>query len=114
MRNEIPTAKRQACAQRDDRRCLRCGGNGYQLHHRRGRAVRDDHTHCTCNLVTLCSVCHAWAHANPGLAMGQGWIVGRMTDRPSVVLVNTAQYGFAVLTCDGDLQLSEERTTADV
>lgn len=89
MSNEIPTQSRVMLKKRDGSRCLRCGMRGYQLHHRRRRAVRDEHTHAPSNLVTLCQPCHAWVHANPAKAQEDGYIVTAHTDRPDLRPVKT-------------------------
>lgn len=64
---------------RDQDRCVRCRmkPSVKQWHHRRGRAVDDDHQHTPCNGITLCPTCHAWVHANPFEARAKGWIVAR-------------------------------------
>lgn len=105
MGNPIPISSRKLVHSRDGGRCMRCGGGQVELHHRRGRAVRDEHTHCGCNLVSLCSVDHAWVHANPAEAMRQGWLVTREASRPGIALLHTTSYGWALLTCDGRLTL---------
>lgn len=107
MPNEIPLFSRLAVAERDRTKCVRCGGAGSAWHHRRRRRVKDAHTHEPCNGVTLCLVCHAWAHANPRLAIEQGWIVSAWNsplDKP----VFTFLYGWAFLNCDGTLVLAGE------
>lgn len=52
--------------------------------------MRDDHTHCACNLVYLCPACHRQVHAEPMLARRSGWIVGRYVGQPMEVPVQTA------------------------
>jgi hypothetical protein len=70
---------------RDHHRCLVCGMPGKDLHHRRSRSVRDEHTHCPCNLITLCGPGnnhgdHGWVHSHPFEAKANGWIVSRYSD----------------------------------
>lgn len=103
MANPIPTLSRDLVSLRDGSRCVRCGGHGYHWHHRRSRRVIDEHTHCPCNGVLLCSADHRWAHAHPTAATGEGLIVSSYVTRPSSVVVTTV-YGTAHLTCDGQVQ----------
>ena len=105
MPNPIPTASRVMVHERDKGQCLRCTGGRVEIHHRRGRAVKDEHTHCGGNLVSLCAVCHAWVHANPKEAMRLGWIVTREAVDPGTHRLHTTRWGWAVLTCDGRLTL---------
>lgn len=98
--NEIPTAKRIQVRERDHGRCQRCGGSGTAWHHRRGRSVRDEHTHDACNGVTLCDACHAWLHQHPAYAREKGFIVSRHEPTPSAVPIHTF-HGLVVHTCDG-------------
>lgn len=80
---------------------------GAEQHHRRSRSIRDRHTHCTCNLITLCGRgntdgCHGWVHSHPFEARRLGWIVSRHTD-PTPVPVLTRQHGgWVLLGCRGD------------
>jgi hypothetical protein len=55
---------------------------GSEWHHRRGRSVVDDHTHCPCNGVLLCSACHSWVHQHPTRAEAAGLIVSRVCKQP--------------------------------
>jgi hypothetical protein len=57
------------------------------VHHRRTRSVRDQHTHCTCNLVLLCWRCHVEVHGNPTASRRSGWIVSSFMSHPSDVLL---------------------------
>lgn len=80
----IPTKTRETLTRRSDGLCERCGAGGpTEVHHRRGRAVRDAHTHCPCNCVRLCRTCHAWAHSHPAVARQEGMILHRTTSEPS-------------------------------
>lgn len=100
MANPIPPESRRIVEQRDGRRCVRCGGVGSEWHHRRGRAVRDQHQHCACNGIMLCPTCHAYVHRYPTIAGGLGFIVSRFEPEPSTVPVRSVQ-GWAEMTCDG-------------
>lgn len=77
--SNIPTRSREVVHARDGNRCVRCGmmPRPRHWHHRRGRAVDDDHQHAPCNGVTLCRTCHEWVHQHPFLAKAKGWIVAR-------------------------------------
>lgn len=89
--SQIPPAQRLLVQGRDSLRCVRCLAScptGH-WHHRRGRAVRDRHTHEACNGIWLCVVCHTWVHANPLLARYAGLIVSRYVKDPSAVPVTT-------------------------
>lgn len=81
--------------------------NGEAYHHRRSRSVRDEHTHCTCNGVTLCTTCHEWVHAHPFEAKTVGLIVSRHKE-PSRVPMDTSTYGPVLLNCDGSVHLTIE------
>jgi len=79
--------------------CARCGLKGGEWHHRRSRSVRDEHTHCPCNGVLLCSTCHRWCHTNPFQARAGGFVVSRYAtphDEPV-----HAVYGLVRLDHDG-------------
>ena len=99
MPNPIPTQARTVLSNRD-KVCLRCLMPPTQLHHRRGRAVRDVHQHCPCNLVYLCDSCHRWAHAHPRAAMRSGFVVGRAVGVPGTIPVKGPD-GWWELACDG-------------
>lgn len=99
--NEIPASSRQIVKARARGRCERCNGVGAEWHHRRTRSVRDDHRHCPCNGVLLCSGCHQWVHAHPFEARQAGWIVSRHTVQPGLHPVHTL-WGVRWHDCDGD------------
>lgn len=82
MANEIPTSQRAKVNKRDGRHCQRCGVGCMtgEIHHRRSRSVRDDHTHCLCNLVYLCPRCHKWVTEHPFEAYQSGLMVRRAQD----------------------------------
>lgn len=93
---------------RDCFRCTRCNAATMEgaWHHRRGKAVRDEHTHCSCNGVWLCHPCHLWAHG-PNLthartAMDLGFRVSRIQIRlPYQTPILTAQRGWVLFDCTG-------------
>jgi len=100
MPNPIPTSARELIYQRDRGRCVRCGARGSALHHRRRRAISDEHTHCACNLVTLCNSCHPDVHSHPSVSKPTGFIVSAWK-WPGREKVSTFLYGWAQPTCDG-------------
>lgn len=75
--------------------------------------MRDDHTHCPCNGVTLCGTCHKWVHDHPFEARALGLIVSRHSvpcDEP----MEHQQHGLVLLTCEGtvDDQFPDEEKEA--
>lgn len=106
----IPRSSRDAVEQRENGRCARCGGKGAHWHHRRSRSVRDVITHNPANGVLLCSVDHAYVHANPKQAMEEGFIVSRYDNPTEIsfrrwdgrwILPNT-EGGFSILSDPAD------------
>lgn len=69
---KIPQRSRDAVSKRSMDRCERCGGAGYEAHH---RMRRREGGHDPRNLVLLCGTCHRWVHANPDMAKKTGFIV---------------------------------------
>lgn len=69
---KIPQRSRDAVSKRSLDRCERCGGSGYEVHH---RMRRREGGHDPRNLVLLCRTCHSWAHGNPDAAKEAGFIV---------------------------------------
>lgn len=109
MGNPIPTVSREQVKAREAGRCFRCGCpcvDG-EWHHRRGRSVRDEHTHCSCNGVWLCKTCHAWCHAHPFEAKSEGLVVTRFQMEPGGVAA-MSYFGPILLRCDGTFDLTEE------
>lgn len=101
MSDQIPEAARLAVKQRERFLCLRCSGHGAHWHHRRKRSIKDDHRHCTCNGVWLCSKCHTWAHGNPSAAKDLGLILSSWTEFPGEKPVTNSFGQQVLLTCDG-------------
>lgn len=100
--NQIPSTARQAVKRRDGGQCCRCYAPGaHHLHHRRRRADKTHYQHCACNLVTLCHVCHEWAHRHPALARDAGVIVPPYGPPPCDVPFTTPT-GPVHFTCDGN------------
>jgi hypothetical protein len=99
--NPIPEGQRALVEKREAGRCLRCGGPGYEVHHRRSRRVLDAHTHCICNMVLLCRTCHVWAHVGSNrLARRRGWIVSQHEGTPDRIPV-LASGPWLMLPCVG-------------
>lgn len=105
--NAIPSMQRVKVKVRDSRRCVRCGGQGAEWHHRRSKSVRDEHRHCTCNGVWLCTDCHQWVHSHPFEARGSGFIVSRHTPVPGTEPVQCVLRGLIVLDCEGGAREAE-------
>lgn len=80
--NPIPQSQRDALSLRSRGQCEHCGGRATDVHHRRSRAVRDDHTHCLCVLIHLCRTCHNRAHASAVVYRDLGLIVPRHVSDP--------------------------------
>jgi hypothetical protein len=107
MSKSIPSGQRSLVKVRDNWCCVRCGMPGAEWHHRRSRSVRDDHQHCTCNGIWLCSTCHVWAHAHPFEARNTGLIVSRHS-MPGDEPVLCAVRGWVVLTCAGEVEFATD------
>lgn len=87
---------------RDAYRCIYCGVPTQEgaWHHRRGKAVRDEHTHCSCNGVWMHHSCHQKIHAQPLLARPAGLIVSRIAAAmPAEVPLDHPTRGWVLLTC---------------
>lgn len=104
----IPASSRALVNTRDEWRCVRCNMPGNEWHHRRGRAVDDEHQHCACNGIVLCATCHRWVHSHPLIARIMGWIVSRAVRAPGTVPVSTQQHGWVLLSCDGETEPSSD------
>lgn len=102
MTNDPPGPMRTKVRIRAGHRCERClvPTPAGHLHHRRSRSVRDQHTHCPCNMTWLCPTCHVWVHAHPFVAKGDGWIVSRNQPNPTAVPVHNPRED-RILTCAG-------------
>lgn len=96
--SDIPQKVRIVVDAREQGRCLRCGGRGTDIHHRKRRR---EGGHGLANCILLCRTCHQWAHANPLLAREQGFIVrANNDDDPAQTLVR-AWWGWTWLTENG-------------
>lgn len=112
MGNPIPTASRLLVAERDQYRCVRCGaGRGLHWHHRRSRRVLDEHTHCPCNGISLCGVCHSWVHANPRQAIRFGYLLSSHIQHPWKHPVLHVRWQWVLLGHDETFTLTEKGTT---
>lgn len=105
--NAIPSMQRIKVKARDGHRCVRCGGRGAEWHHRRSKSVRDEHRHCTCNGVWLCTGCHQWVHSHPFEARSSGFIVSRHNPLPASEPVMCVLRGQIALDCEGGFGLME-------
>lgn len=105
-------AAREAAAQRDGHRCVRCARPVESFHHRQGRGGPDPHR--LSNVISVCGDgvrgCHGWIHAHPDLARAHGLIVPRLgilTTQDTPVLTAV---GWVLLADDGTTTQSEELT----
>lgn len=110
----IPDAMRKLVRARDRSSCGRCGATGVELSHRRSRQVRDEHTHCLCNLVMSCSTCgHEIAHNQPHLSRREGWVVrksGLLLPFQVPMLYRTE---WVMLTCAGAIRSATPEEVAE-
>ena len=90
--------------------CIHCGSpRNLQRHHRRIRGHGGDsrpHTHCACDGVRLCILCHVpWAHRERREAEAEGVVIPRSELEPwrrPLMIHTAADSGFmAWPTCDG-------------
>lgn len=111
----IPAKSRVLVRARDEHRCVVCGMRGLEWHHRRTRRVRDDHTHCPCNGITVCgrgndSGDHGWIHTNPFEAQVHGLIISRYSPRLPFEVPMLTHQGWVLLGCEGQVTLIAEPT----
>lgn len=83
----IPDTVCRQVDKRDGRQCVNCGsGRNPHRHHRRIKGHGGDTRQCTdcaCNIVTLCSMCHFWAHVlDVVAAKARGLIIPRSVTEP--------------------------------
>ena len=85
-----------------DRRCVRCGGEGWHVHHRQLRAQGG--AHGLENLILMCRACHDTVHSERAV-VGEpgGFIVPSWAD-PSEVAVDYHRRGMVRLTSAGGLE----------
>ena len=91
--------------ERDGWGCARCGNpRDLDVHHRFPRSGGKDES--AANRVSLCRLCHRWAHGNPAEATREGWIVRAGTD-PAVREVSHWAWpaGPIQLLEDGSIQI---------
>jgi len=76
-RDAVYPERRRQVFERGDGICEHCFGSAMtEVHHKAGRLGPDPHR--LGNLIGLCSVCHARAHAEPGWALEVGLMVTRL------------------------------------
>lgn len=83
---------RQVIYERDGYRCVVCGEQGQEVHHRRNRgmggATRDLAAHAYSRLVLLCRVCHKRVGDEPEWARRVGlWVPHGVADLATVPLL---------------------------
>lgn len=97
--SDIPQSVRTAVRVRERQRCLRCGVEGNDIHHRQRRREAG-HTMWTC--ILLCRTCHKWVHANPARARLTGFIISAHDpagwERPI-----KAYWGWALISEEGSI-----------
>ena len=87
MKRAVLDARMQAW-KRDNSQCQRCAYVTYsvQLHHMRIKGMGGDkreHTECSCNLITLCALCHDYIHfVDRAGAEADGFIISRESVLP--------------------------------
>lgn len=113
-------AVRAIVLDRDEYRCVRCGGpigflGDYSIHHRRPRGMggtKRPESNLPANLLTLCGSgttgCHGWVESHRIDAINAGFIVGQTID-PEAIPVETWR-GPAWLSNDGMLAIVAEAT----
>jgi len=84
-KDTMPLKVRRLVSARDPW-CLRCGSpRDLEQHHRRLKQAGGDprpHTDCCCNLIRLCTGCHAWVHGHRAGAEAHGWRLPAETITP--------------------------------
>lgn len=98
--NQIPSKMRTVIRARDNNQCQRCGLAGTEIHHRRSRRTRDQHTHCACSLILLCSDCHRHVTVAVADARLEGMAVSIHDEFPGQTPVCTFM-GWVRMGCDG-------------
>jgi hypothetical protein len=127
-KDTIPPKVRQAVHARDEHWCQHCGGHfpdgGIHLHHRRLKQAGGDkrpHTDESCNLVSVCYLCHDWLHNTAEgrrKAEAEGFIIPNAETEPGLhsILLHGEGDGGGVqawLTCDGKhVSTAPERAVA--
>lgn len=110
----IPPESYALVRDRNGGRCIRCGGNGNQWHHRRSRRVRAGHRHCACNGAWLCGSDHRMVHAEPEQARREGLVISQWVDEPFGVPFRDSMGWWWRLTCAGGYEpLTEDDLVTD-
>ena len=87
---------------RRDRRCVRCGAEGWHVHHRKLRAQGGDDSLPNC--ILLCRECHELVHSRRAeVGIPGGFIVPSWAD-PLEVPVTYHRRGLVRLTSAGALE----------
>lgn len=96
----IPAKVREVVDERDQKQCVRCGNRAGHKHHRQRRR---EGGHGYWNVISLCTTCHQWAHANPVKARETGYIVSVHETTPEDIPLKTFM-GWMVLLDDGGIK----------
>lgn len=102
----VPGMSRVLVRVRDMHRCVVCHMAGQDWHHRRTRSVRDEHTHCPCNGITLCGPGnnhgdHGWVHSHPFESRHRGLIISRHEQRMPFEVPMWVGGKWVYLDCEG-------------
>jgi hypothetical protein len=97
-------AVRRVVLRRDDHRCVRCGREACDVHHRQpkgmGGTSNEEVAFGLANLISLCRECHSFVHANPLEAYKTGYLVHSWDD-PETIAVLTKSWGTVSFRSDG-------------
>lgn len=88
---------------RDGGKCLRCLGDGMDVHHRRVKGMggsSSPQTHGLANLITLCRDCHSYIHDHPEESYALGFLV-KASETPEDIPVWVGTRQKMILKDDG-------------
>jgi len=91
-----------AAVYRRDRRCVRCGGEGWQVHHRKLRSQGGQDV--LPNLILMCRACHDTVHSRRAEVGEPGGFIVPSWNNPEGVAVEYHGRGWVWLTSAGGLE----------
>lgn len=104
---------RRVVLSRDDHRCVRCGREACDVHHRRSKGMggtsNEEVAFGLANLISLCRGCHSFTHTHPAESYEHGLLVHSWDD-PEVIGITT-KFGVLKIRSDGS---SEQTGLCDV
>lgn len=110
---QIPTKTRELVTTRERGLCGRCGARGVEMSHRRPRGIKDEHTHCPCNLIWACSDCaRGFAHMEPAAARREGFTLSRYIQLPPAEHAVLFRPRWVMLDCVGGVRRATDEETA--